>query len=263
MDWSQTTQELSQMLEEYIQIDTSNPPGNEADACKWFEEIAIREKIDYQIIESGKNRSNFIASLNSSLPSKEKIILLNHIDVVPAEKKDWNKDPFSGLVQNQYIHGRGALDMKGMSIIELMTFILLKRSGYSKRNIVFFATADEESGSKFGVEYLLDRYPEFFKANFVINEGGIGTINGFNKEEKIFNIGISEKSPCWLDLTVNGEAGHGSKQTFESANVKLVNVLNKIVNHKFVIQITPEVQQYYASLRHAGIIDSKIDEQFF
>ena len=158
MNWSQVTNELSVMLEEYIQIDTSNPPGNEANACEWLKNIALKENIDYRIIQSEDNRSNFIANINSKLTSEKRIILLNHIDVVPAEEEDWNFAPFSGITQDDYIHGRGALDMKGMGIIELMTLILLHRENYSKRNIVFLASADEESGSKFGVEHLIKNY---------------------------------------------------------------------------------------------------------
>ena len=173
MNWSQVANELSVMLEEYIHIDSSNPPGNEANACKWFKTIAIKENIDYQIIQSEDNRSNFIANINANLTSEKRIILLNHIDVVPAEAEDWNFAPFSGGTQDGYVHGRGALDMKGMGIIELMTLILLHRENYSKRNIVFLASADEESGSKFGVEYLVKNYPELFDASFVIKEGGM------------------------------------------------------------------------------------------
>lgn len=263
MNWSLVANELSVMLEEYIQIDTSNPPGNEANACKWFKTIAIKENIDYQIIQSEDNRSNFIANINANLTSEKRIILLNHIDVVPAEVEDWNFAPFSGGTQDGYVHGRGALDMKGMGIIELMTLILLHRENYSKRNIVFLASADEESGSKFGVEYLVKNYPELFDASFVINEGGIGTIDAFGKQEKIFNVGISEKSPCWLNLKVSGDAGHGSKQTFESANVRLVYALNKIINHKFDIQISREVHQYYSFLNKLNIINDEVNDKFF
>ena len=263
MNWSLVANELSVMLEEYIQIDTSNPPGNEANACKWFKTIAIKENIDYQIIQSEDNRSNFIANINAHLTSEKRIILLNHIDVVPAEEEDWNFAPFSGSTQDGYVHGRGALDMKGMGIIELMTLILLHRENYSKRNIVFLASADEESGSKFGVEYLVKNYPELFDASFVINEGGIGTIDAFGKQEKIFNVGISEKSPCWLNLKVSGDAGHGSKQTFESANVRLVYALNKIINHKFDIQISREVHQYYSFLNKLNIINDEVNDKFF
>ncbi len=263
MNWSQVASEAQAMLEEYIRIDTSNPPGNEDNACKWFKHIALKENIDYQIIKSENHRSNFIANINSTLPSEKKIILLNHIDVVPAKKQDWNFDPFSGKVQDNYIHGRGALDMKGMGIIELMTLLILHRENYAKRNIVFLASADEESGSKFGIEYLSENHSELLDANFVINEGGIGTINAYGKHEKIFNVGISEKSPCWLIIKVSGDAGHGSKQTFESANVKLIHALNKIINHKFDIQISEEVRQYYNFLKDLNIIDDEINDQFF
>ncbi|MDG1989893.1 MAG: M20/M25/M40 family metallo-hydrolase [Dehalococcoidia bacterium] len=263
MNWDLIREEASQLLSDYLKIDTSNPPGKELSACNWLSEILAQEQIEYKIINSDDSRGNLIAGINNDLPSNTKVILLNHIDVVPAIGEDWSFDPFSGLVKNSFVHGRGSLDMKGMAIIELMTLILLKRNNYFKRNIVFMATADEESGSEFGIEYIAKNHKDFLQADFVINEGGIGTINAFKKQEKIFNIGISEKSPLWINLIVNGKSGHGSKQNFESATMKMIEVLQKILDHNFPLTISEEAVQYYNYLRQANIIEDDIDSKFY
>ena len=256
-------EEASLMLSDYLKVNTSNPPGSELSACKWLSEIFVQEQIEYKIINSTEHRGNLIAEINPDLPSSSKVILLNHTDVVPAIKEDWSFDPFSGLIKDNFVHGRGALDMKGMAIIELMTLILLKRNNYSKRNIVFMATADEESGSEFGIEYLAKNHKDLLQANCVINEGGIGTINAFNKQEKIFNVGISEKSPLWINLIYQGKSGHGSKQNFESATIKMIETLQKILDHDFPLEISEEVMQYYAYLHESNIIDNAIDVKFY
>ena len=263
MNWNLIREEASLMLSDYLKVNTSNPPGRELAACKWLSEIFIREQIEYKIINSAVDRGNLIADINPDLPVSNKVILLNHTDVVPAIKEDWTVDPFSGLIKDGFVHGRGAIDMKGMAIIELMTLILLKRNNYLKRNIVFMATADEESGSAFGIEYLLKNHQNLLQANFVINEGGIGTINAFNKQEKIFNVGISEKSPLWVNLIYQGKSGHGSKQNFESSTIKMIETLQKILDHNFPLEISEEVMQYYVYLHESNVIDNNINVKFY
>ncbi|PZC40969.1 MAG: Acetylornithine deacetylase/Succinyl-diaminopimelate desuccinylase [Chloroflexi bacterium] len=262
MNWEIIKQEASKMLSEYIQVCTINPPGDEVKGCNWLASIAENENLDYSLMLTDDKRANFITQINKDLQKKSKIILLNHIDVVPASSEEWKDDPFSGVIRDGYVCGRGALDMKGMAIIELMTLILLKRNNYKKNNVIFLATADEESGSKQGVNFLLKNHKEVLDADLVINEGGIGTFNAFNKQENIFNIGISEKSPLWLKIIINAESGHGSKQNFQSSTYKLILTLQKIIESNHSLQLSKEVEQYYRYLHQAGMIDVNIDNTF-
>ncbi len=104
------------------------------------------------------------------------LLLLNHIDVVPADPGSWEVHPFSGEIRDGYVWGRGTLDMKGMGIMELMALIAARREGLAlQRDVVFLATADEEGGGYQGVKYLLDEHPEELQADLVINEGGYAT----------------------------------------------------------------------------------------
>src|SRR5688572_6182969 len=142
IDWDAATREATTLLRDYLRIDTSNPPGNEAQAVKFLAGILSAEGIDVETVESAPGRSNLIAQLG---PATRRVCLLNHTDVVPVERQYWDVDPFGGDLKDGVIWGRGALDMKGMGIIELMTFLLLKRQGVDlARGITFLAAADEE-----------------------------------------------------------------------------------------------------------------------
>ncbi|HUC98984.1 MAG TPA: M20/M25/M40 family metallo-hydrolase, partial [Candidatus Polarisedimenticolaceae bacterium] len=166
-------QEAVSLLSRYIQIDTTNPPGNESKAAQFFKEIFDREGIEARIIESAPGRGNIYARLRGS-GAKKGVMLLNHMDVVPADAKLWKEAPFSGTVKDGYIWGRGALDMKGPGIAELMTLVALKRNNVALRgDVMFLGTADEEAGGALGAGFLLEKHPELFaNVGVVLNEGG-------------------------------------------------------------------------------------------
>ena len=172
IDWEKATAEATALLREYIRIDTSNPPGNEAKAVEFLGELLKNEGIPFDTAESAPGRSNLIAALG---PDAHRICLLNHTDVVPVERQFWDVDPFAGELREGVIWGRGTLDMKGMGIIELMTFLLLKRLGIPlRRGVVFMALADEEAGSEYGISWVERERPDWLRADLVINEGAYG-----------------------------------------------------------------------------------------
>ena len=121
-------QEALSLLADYIRVDTTNPPGNEIRAAEFFKAIFDREGIESQIFESAPGRANIYARLKGD-GSKKDIVLMNHMDVVPVDRRYWTVDPFAGVIKDGYIWGRGALDMKSMGILELMAFLTLKREG--------------------------------------------------------------------------------------------------------------------------------------
>src|SRR4029453_8151112 len=116
------------LMRQYLRIDTSNPPGNEIEAAKYFKSVLEKEEITSEIFEYKPGRANIIARLKGN-GSKRPIILLNHMDVVTADPGAWGGDPFSGGIRSGLIYGRGALDMKGEALLQLMTMILLKQEG--------------------------------------------------------------------------------------------------------------------------------------
>ena len=167
----ETEEEVTNLLSE-IRINTTNPPGNESEAAKYLVENLSRESINCEFFESEPGRGSVITRLRGT-GEKPSLLLLSHLDVVAADRREWSVDPFSGLVKDGFIWGRGALDMKGMTAIEMMTLKLLKRNDVKlKGDVIFAATADEERGGNAGAGYLVDNYPEKILANYVLNEGG-------------------------------------------------------------------------------------------
>jgi acetylornithine deacetylase/succinyl-diaminopimelate desuccinylase-like protein len=239
--------EAVKLLSQYIQIDTTNPPGNEDQAVQFFADIFDREKIKYKTYESKSQRKSIRAVLPGS-GEKEAIILLNHMDVVPVNEDEWSFSPFGGEIRDGYIHGRGALDMKGLGIMELMAFLAMKREGVAlNRDLIFLAAADEETGGSQGVGYLLDNHPDDFKADLVINEGGFGITNVL-PDRPVLMIASAEKGVCWLKLTRKGLPGHGSMPHGQNALERMLQAFNRLFSEETPVTITPPVAAYFKNL---------------
>ena len=195
--------EAIELLSQYLQIDTTNPPGNEKRGVAFFARIFEKEGIAYKIYEASPGRDSIKAVIPGT-GEKGAVILLNHIDVVPAKTDEWSVHPFSGEVKDGFIHGRGALDMKGQGILELLAFLEVKRNGLKPcRDLIFLAVADEEAGAQNGVGYLLNNFADEFQADLVINEGGFGLNNMF-PERPLFMISTAEKGVCRAKLVRSG-----------------------------------------------------------
>jgi acetylornithine deacetylase/succinyl-diaminopimelate desuccinylase-like protein len=239
-------QEAVSLLSRYIQIDTTNPPGNEIKAAQFFKEIFDREGIEARIIESAPGRGNVYARVRGS-GAKKAVMLLNHMDVVPADAKLWKEAPFSGTVKEGHIWGRGALDMKGPAIAELMTLVALKRNNVALRgDVIFLGTADEEAGGALGAGFLLEKHPELFaNVGVVLNEGG-GVRLGKDGKVQSYSVSVAEKTPLWLRLIATGAPGHGSTPVRDAAVDKLLLALGRLLAYQTPIKVVPEVQKFFA-----------------
>jgi len=243
MDSNQTTKyglndeimkETIQVLQNLIRIDTSNPPGNETLAAEWIYNFLSNEGIEAELIESAPGRGNIISRLKGT-GTGPSLLLLSHTDVVPSQDaKGWEVPPFSGELKDEYIWGRGALDTKCATAAQLMTYVRLFREGFKPNgDIIFAATADEESGGNFGVGWLIDHKFEAIKAEAVITEGG-GELFPLKTTTPNYTIQISEKSIYWTRVKTRGEAGHGSMpgHVNKMAIVKMMKVIDKITKYK-------------------------------
>ncbi len=257
IDWDAATAEATAILREYLRIDTSNPPGNEALAVDFLAGILGAEGIDTEVAESAPGRSNLIAHLG---PPERRVCLLNHIDVVPVERQYWDVDPFGGELRDGVLWGRGALDMKGMGIIELMVFLLLKRQRVSlARGVTFLAAADEEAGSALGVGWLAEHRPEWLEADVVINEGAYGLAGSGMKGAIVFQVSPAEKVPLWVKLTVHGRPGHASVPHGDNCAERLVSALERVSEWKHSLRITPIMRAHIEAMEAAGVIRSSGD----
>jgi acetylornithine deacetylase/succinyl-diaminopimelate desuccinylase-like protein len=242
-------QEAQGWLTDLIKINTSNPPGNEAPAAKYVAEILQKEGFTPEILEIVPGRSAVVARLRSTAvadPSKA-LLLVAHLDVVPADKSHWSVDPFGGVVKDGYIYGRGAIDDKGMLAANLAAFIALKRSvEHLNRDVIFLATADEEASGEANIRVLALKYWDKFAAGFAINEGG----NVFAKNGKVQYIGLqaSEKVAANITVIAHGTSGHASQPTKDNAVVHLAAAVSKIGNYNAPVRFTTIVRRYFEGL---------------
>jgi acetylornithine deacetylase/succinyl-diaminopimelate desuccinylase-like protein len=162
------------LLQQYIRINTANPPGNETLGARFLASVLAKNGIASEVIESAPGRGSLYARIRGARKN-EGLLLLNHIDVVPAPPKGWTRPPFAASVYRNSVYGRGTLDMKGVGLCELEAFIALARSGRTpERDVVFLATADEETGGEMGVAWLLAHRPDVFEGIvYALNEGGV------------------------------------------------------------------------------------------
>lgn len=236
-------QEAIQLLSDYLKIDTTNPPGNEMKAAQFFKAIFDREGIENKIYESAPGRASIVARLKGNGQKKD-LVLLNHMDVVPADKTAWKIDPLSGKIEDGFVWGRGAIDMKGMGIIELATMLQLKRAGTTlKGDVIFMGTADEEAGGEMGAGYMVREHFDLLKnAGAVINEGGVILTKADGTPIR-YGVALTEKSPLWLKVTAAGIPSHGSTPAPQTAVTKLIDALAKIRNWQTPIIVLPLVQK--------------------
>lgn len=237
--------EAVQWLQDYIRVDTINPPGNEYRAVDFYAKIFEQEGIPYQTAESAPGRGNIWARLEGG--DQPALILLQHTDVVPADEQFWSTDPLSGELRDGYIWGRGARDMKGTGISHLAAFISLHRSGVPlNRDLVFVASADEEAGGAYGAGWLIENHPEIFAgAGLLLNEGGSGSRR---EDETVFGVEVTQKVPVWLRLNAEDVPGHGSSPRTTSAATRIVDALSAVRENPFPPRIIPPVDQYFKGL---------------
>jgi acetylornithine deacetylase/succinyl-diaminopimelate desuccinylase-like protein len=247
MNWDQLLEEAIRHLQEYIQILTVNPPGNEIESAKFFKKIFDAESIPCQIFEPSPGRGNFLATLKGS-GKKKPILLLNHMDVVPVEKGAWEVDPFAGRIKDRYLYGRGALDDKSMGIVEMMALLILKREKFPlERDLLFLATADEETGGKWGVEWAVENVPLLRASEYALNEGGHVMVNEDGRADR-YEISSGQKVIFQLQVTAKGTSGHASRPYPDNPNVKLIRALDGVTQWETPYHILPMVKDYFSKM---------------
>ena len=240
-------EEVTNFLSDLIRINTTNPPGNETKAAKYLAEHLRKEDFNCELYESAPERGSIITRMKGT-GEKPSLLLLSHLDVVAADAKEWSVDPFSGIVKDSFVWGRGALDMKGMTAIEVMTMKLLKRNNVKlKGDVILAATADEEKGGLAGADYLLRNYPEKIFADYVLNEGGGLAIPTQNRN--VYTVQTAEKGIIWFKVKAKGTAGHGSMPNMaDNAILRMNKVIEKLGNYRSQILVVPTVKQFLTEI---------------
>jgi acetylornithine deacetylase/succinyl-diaminopimelate desuccinylase-like protein len=251
-------EEITNFLSELIRINTTNPPGNETIAAKYLAEYLSRDGLKCELFESAPERGSLITRLKGT-GEKPSLLLLSHLDVVAADAKEWSVDPFGGVVKDGFVWGRGALDMKGMTAIEVMVMELLKRNGVKlKGDVILAATADEEQGGLSGADYLLRNYPEKIFAPYVLNEGGGLAIP--TQKGNVFTVQTAEKGILWFKVKAKGTPGHGSMPNVaDNAIMRMNKVIEKLGNYRSQVSLVPTVKSFLAEMARE---DAVLQEPF-
>jgi acetylornithine deacetylase/succinyl-diaminopimelate desuccinylase-like protein len=236
-------QEITLFLSDLIRINTTNPPGNETAAANFIAQYLSNEGFKTEVIESAPSRGSVITRLKGS-GEKPNLLLLSHIDVVAANPAEWTIDPFAGTVREGYVYGRGAYDMKGMTAIEVLTLLLLKRNNIPlKGDVVLAATADEEKGGEEGAGYLLKHHKEKLWCPYVLNEGGGLAIP--QKKRNVYPVQTAEKGILWLRIKAKGTPGHGSTPNMaDNAIVRMNKVITRIGKYQPETFYVPTLKQF-------------------
>jgi len=236
--------EAAGWLQQYLRIDTSNPPGNEGRGAAFLAGILQRAGIPSRVVANPEGRANLYARLSSPKSGGRAILLLHHMDVVPPGP-GWTVPPFAGLVKGGQLWGRGAVDDKSLGIAQLAAMIDLQRRRVPlERDIVFLAVADEENGGVRGTGWLLANHPELFQGvEAVIGEGGRSQ-TGAGGKLLWWGIEVSQKRPLWLEVSTSGRGGHGAGLNPASANHQLVEGLARLLAEPARWRVTAPVRDY-------------------
>jgi acetylornithine deacetylase/succinyl-diaminopimelate desuccinylase-like protein len=251
--------EVVDLVSTLIRFDTSNTgepdtTKGEADCAQW---VATQlEDVGYETtyIEAGApRRGNLFARLPGADPSRGALLIHGHLDVVPAEAADWSVHPFSGAVEDGYVWGRGAVDMKDMVGMTLAVARHFKRIGIvPPRDLVFGFISDEEAGGKYGSQWLVDNRPDLFDG---VTEA-IGEVGGFSLtvprrdggERRLYLVETAEKSMMWMRLTARGYAGHGSMIHDHNAVTAVAEAAAKLGRHEFPTVVADAVAEFLTAV---------------
>ncbi|UCE85140.1 MAG: M20/M25/M40 family metallo-hydrolase [Deltaproteobacteria bacterium] len=242
----------SEILAQAIRIPTVSPEGNERPLAELLVRVARREGLEARVVRTpsfdGSERAAAWARW-AGTGARRPIVLLSHLDVVPADAAEWSVDPFEGVVGGGYVVGRGALDAKGVAVVHLFTLIeLAARGARLDRDVILIATPDEEAGGQSGAGFLVHEYGELLgNAEFLLTEGG-GIRLGDPGEPNVWGIAVAEKSPCWLRVRARGTAGHSSTAPEDTAIDRLLEALDRSRRIESEVRTVPEVARMFAAL---------------
>ena len=234
-----------QWEQEYLRIDTTNPPGHEARAAAFFKKILDQEGIENRVFDYAPGRANLWARIPHTTPeAKRPLILLNHMDVVTSDPSHWQVPPFSATVVGDAIYGRGAQDMKSEGLAQLVVMVMLKREKTPlDRDVIFLAVSDEEAAGT-GTDWMIANQRALLgNAEFLINEGGENLLEA-NGHVKYVSVDVGEKTPLWLHVVAHGRPGHGSRPIPDSAPNRLVRAVGRIIAYRTPFKVLPIVEEF-------------------
>src|SRR5439155_25223054 len=232
IDWKAIGDEAIKLLQEYVRIDTSTPPGDTRKAADFLAAIFERAGIPVTRYESAPGKAIVYASLKgtTSPAAGKPIVLLHHMDFVPADRSQWKIDPFAATIEGGEMRARGALDMKSLGVAHLMAFLTLKRQHSPLvRDVILLAEPDEEIGGAMGARWMIANHFAELDPEYVLDEGGFGSADLFAPGKLVYGVAVAEKKILWLKVRATGIAGHGSQPHDQNPNDRLLRALARLL----------------------------------
>ena len=228
-DWVRLEPAALDFFQRYVRVQSINPPANTAEAANLVKGLLESHGIAVKLYRSDPSgKTNLIARIPGRDRSKKPLLLLNHLDVVPVDRKAWKLDPFAAIIRDGIIWGRGTMDMKGIGTGHMFALIALKEAGIvPSRDIVMLSTADEETNGTYGIRWMIDHHFDEIDAEYVLDEGGFGTRDILAPGKLVFGISVGEKQTAWLRVRAKGTAAHGSQPIPDNANITLIHALER------------------------------------
>ncbi len=240
----------AEILQNLIRFDTTNPPGNEILCINYLDSLLKEAGFETQILAKAPSRANLVTRLKGE-GNAPPLLLQGHVDVVSTANQPWTKPPFEGLIEDGYVWGRGALDMKSGIAIMISALMRAKAEGASlPGDVILAVVSDEEYEGIYGAQYLVTEHPHLFEGvRYAIGEGGGAAtyISGC----KFYEIMVGEKQVCWMKATVRGTGGHASMPRRGAAMAKLARLLAQLDARRLPVHFTPVVEQIIEALMHA------------
>jgi acetylornithine deacetylase/succinyl-diaminopimelate desuccinylase-like protein len=233
--------EVTDLLSRLIQVDTTNPPGNETAAAELLREYLEASGVECELYARAPERANLVARLRGRGDGPT-LLLLSHTDVVLADPREWSVPPFSGEVRAGEVWGRGALDMKGQVAANAVAIASLAREGFEPAGeLIFAATADEEVGDGFGLSWLCAEHPDAVRCDYAINEGGGDRLEIAGGAYYVCT--TAEKLTAPFRIHVHGRSGHASMPGIaDNALVKAAPLIERLAAYAPEPQIQQEVE---------------------
>ena len=218
--------EAVELLRGLLRIDTTNPPGLEHAAAEFLADSMAQDGFEPKLLQGAKDRTSLVVRLKGK-GEKPPLMLTGHLDVVAAEPSRWKHPPFGAVIEDGWLYGRGAIDMKNMVAMSAMVLKALRREKVTlNRDLIFAAVADEETGCTLGSKFLVDQYPDLVRAEYALGEQG-----GFTQElngRRLYPIQCAQKGVVWLKARLEGTEGHGSQPREDNPVLGLSAALAKL-----------------------------------
>ena len=249
-DWSKVNDEALRYFQALIQIDTTDPPGNETRVVDYVKGVLEREGIPVIVAAKDPARANLIARLKGN-GSRKPLLIMGHSDTVRVDASKWTVPPFSGLRKDGYIYGRGTLDDRSDLLAAMMTMLLLKRSNVAlDRDVIFVSEAGEEASTGPGIDYLVkERWDDIDAEVCLAEAGGVRRVNG---KATYAVVQTTEKQPKGARLVATGPSGHGSRPLRTNAVVHLAGAVEKIALWDPPMRFNDTTRSYFEKLANVS-----------